>query len=195
MTKAGDSHIDIRPATLEDVPLLAQVILAAVELSDMSCPPEEEPCREFEVAKRVCAEPDTLFSYRNALVPCLNGAPIGAMVSYDGAMYAEAREKTFRMFHDALGNENSSYGIETGPGEYYIDSIALYPQYRGHGIALQLMQYLIDHARRSGFTRITLLCDSSASQKMSYYASLGFVPEYEMDTFGMTFTKMALTLD
>lgn len=184
--------VTFRDATLEDVPMVAACVLAAVELADLSKPVTDENTREYAVAKRVCAREDTLFSYRNARVIYCDGKPVGAIVSYDGAIYRKAREITFCIFHEELGNENASYDIETQEGEYYLDSMAILPQYRGKGIGLMAMRDSIDIAVSKGFHDVTLLVDSNAPRKEAYYAGLGFKPIGEMRTFGTKFTKMLL---
>ena len=187
--------LSIRPAVKEDAPLIAQCVLAAVGLIDMSLPPEKENCKEFPVARRVCAEPDTLFSYNNAVIACIDGEDAGALVSYDGALYAKAREKTFRMFREELGNDNSGYAMETGPGEYYLDSIALRPEFRGHDMGLDILRDTILKARDKGFRRFTLIVDVDAPRKIAYYSRLGFKPGCTMETFGSTYLKMVLEYD
>lgn len=182
----------IRPAVSADVPLVAASVLAAVDLADLSRQVTVENTAEYSTALEVCAREDTLFSYRNAVIVCLDGKSIGCLVSYDGALYQKAREITFRMFRERLGNENSSYDVETGPGEYYLDSLAILPEYRGRGIGLQVMQYAIDRAFAQGFRRVTLLTDSNAPHKERYYSNLGFKPLCRLHTFGSEFIKMYL---
>ena len=191
---ADMGKVTFRAATIVDVPLVAACVLAAVDLADLSQPVTEENTREYAVAKRVCSREDTLFSYRNARIICCDGSPIGAIVSYDGAIYQHSREITFRVFREELGNNNESYGVETQPGEYYLDSMAIFPEYRGKGIGLMAMQDSIDVAVSKGFHDVTLLVDSSAPQKEAYYARLGFRPIGRVQTFGAEFTKMLLSV-
>lgn len=181
-------NIFIRYATPDDAPFVAGCVLAAVDLYDF-----RSPSVETDVAEKVCSMDDTLYSYRNARIACVDGTPIGCLVSYDGATYAAAREKTFRIFEEE-GHTMPPTEMETGPGEWYLDSMAILPAFRGYGIGLHLMQDTIRLAAKAGARRIALIAEMSKPRLQAYYAELGFRQERELDAFGDKYIRMTLDL-
>lgn len=178
----------IRRATPDDVPFIAKCVLAAVDLYDF-----KNDSIEREVMEQVCSKDDTLFSYRNSKIAEVYGTPVCCMVAYDGAIYPEGRKRTFKYF-DEIGRSMNGSAIETGPGEYYFDSIAIVPEYRGHGIAHLMMEDGLNDAREGGFKKVSLLVECSKPKLRDYYAELGFRPESEMFAFGDMYLKMVLDL-
>lgn len=153
------------------------------------------------IAKEVCSrEADILYSYRNALLAEMDGRPVGLCLCYDGQGYHERRLRTFALFEQAPVNDNEPEEPdmdlehaedETQAGEYYIDSLAVLPEYRGRGIARLLMQKQIEHGRTLGLPS-TLLVDPSNPPALRLYESLGFQYHSDCYAFGMTYTKMMI---
>lgn len=179
-----DGELTIRRAEAADAHFVASCVLAAVDLYDF-----ETESVEREVADRVCARRDTLYSYLNARIAEVGGRPVGCLVSYDGAIYAEARRVTFGMFSD-VGRAMDDTEMETGPGEYYLDSMAIVPQFRGAGIGLRLLTDAMQEARRQGFTRFSLIVEKSKPRLRGYYEGLGFAATSELTAFGDVYFKM-----
>ena len=177
--------LTIRPATPIDAAFVARCVCLALH-HDPS--PEELP----HIAE-VCSREDVLYSYRHALIGYLDGEPVGLCLAYPGENYHEVRLRTFALF--AAGNPEmdlDNADDETGPGEYYIDSLAVLPQYRRCGYGRELMQAQIERGLAQGLTHITLLVDPDNPGAQRLYAQLGF--EYESDcyAFGQTFLKWGM---
>lgn len=183
-----NNDIRIRDAVREDVPFVADCVLASVDLYDF----KEESVEKY-IALDVCGMDDTLYSYRHARIATLNGKPVGCLVSYDGFIYETARKKTFQIFKDA-GREMTDTGIETGPGEYYLDSLAILPECRGLGIGHILLKDGIGKAAALGLGSAGLLVEKSKPELQDYYSLLGFRPVFEMHAFGDLYVKMVLDL-
>lgn len=175
----------IRRATRDDVAFVAECVLASVDLYDF-----KEESIEKDIAELVCGREDTLYSYRNAEIAVLDGVPAGCLVSYDGASYLEARRLTFKYFRDA-GRSMDESEMETGPGEYYLDSMAVKPEFRGLGIGLELLWNAVRRAQEEGFERITLLVSKDKPELRKYYSRLGFIPKTDIYAFGESFLKMS----
>ena len=77
-------NIDIRPATADDAPLVAKVVLMALHY--------DESHSLYGVFKELAARTDAQYSYCNALIAEVDGAPAGAIVGYDGGRLYELRE-------------------------------------------------------------------------------------------------------
>ena len=181
-------RIIIRDAEARDVPFVAKCVLAAVDLYDF-----KEESIEKDIAERVCAREDTLYTYRHARIAEVDGEVAGCLVSYDGSAYAEARVITFAMFAEA-GREIPETVIETGPGEWYLDSMAIAPEFRCFGLGHVLMQDALSMARERGIGKAALLVECSKPALRDYYARIGFEDERIVDAFGDKYIRMVKSL-
>ena len=79
---------------------------------------------------------DTQYSYRNTIVAVDVDAdeerPVGIMVSYDGGRLHELRRAFIEAARIHFAQDFSQMEDETGPGEFYLDSMAVEEAYRGH---------------------------------------------------------------
>lgn len=182
-------EVQIRDAVADDVKFVSDCVLASVDLYDFV----NESIEKY-IALEVCGMDDTLYSYRNARIATMEGKPVGCLVSYDGSIYEEARKKTFQIFKDA-GREMTDTGMETQPGEYYLDSLAILPEYRGYGIGHILLTDGIEIAQKLGHNKIGLIVEKSKPDLQAYYSLLGFKPVSEMNAFGDVYVKMLLVTE
>ncbi|MBR0178595.1 MAG: GNAT family N-acetyltransferase [Bacteroidales bacterium] len=183
-------NVVLRDASIADVAFIARVVLAGIDMLDMGedLPDEQRPI--FEHLVEICRMDDTLYSYRHTRIAEMDGMAVGALVAYDGAPYAEMRAKTFGLVQQTSGMDLSKNAMETGPGEFYLDSMAILPEYRGHGIGHALMRDRMEWAFRNGFKAVTLLVDKDKPRLQAYYESLGFVQMCEMFVFGAWYWKL-----
>lgn len=182
------TEVLIRDAVADDVKFVSDCVLASVDLYDFV-----NESIEKDIALKVCGMEDTLYSYRNARIATVDGRAVGCLVSYDGSIYEEARKKTFQLFKDA-GREMTDTGVETQPGEYYLDSLAILPEFRGCDIGHILIKDGIEKAERVGISKIGLIVEKSKPELEKYYSILGFRPVEEIHAFGDVYVKMILEL-
>ena len=183
-------NVLLRDASMIDAPFIARVVLAGIDLLDMGedFPDEQRPI--FGHLVDICRMDDTLYGYRHTRIVEVNSQSVGALVAYDGAPYAEMRAKTFGLVQQTFGMDLSKNAMETGHGEFYLDSMAILPEYRGHGIGHALMRDRMEWAFRNGFKAVTLLVDKDKPRLQAYYESLGFVSVGEMFVFGAWYWKL-----
>lgn len=185
----GKTEVQIRDAVPDDVKFVSDCVLASVDLYDFV-----NDSIEKDVALMVCGMDDTLYSYHNARIATVEGKSVGCLVSYDGSIYDEARKKTFQIFKDA-GREMTDTDMETQPGEYYLDSMAILPEYRGCNIGHILMMDGIDKAKKLGHRKIGLIVEKSKPDLQAYYSLLGFQAVSEINAFGDVYVKMILVTE
>ena len=185
-----ENKVLLRKATPLDAPFIARVVLAGIEMLniDAEVTAEHQPVLTHLVD--ICRMDDTLYSYRHTRIAEIGGKAVGALIGYDGGCYAEMRAKTFGLVQQASGLDLSKNAMETGKGEFYLDSMAIVSECRGRKIGLQLMRDRMDWAARNGFRTITLLVDKDKPHLQRYYESLGFVFSEEMFVFGAWYYKM-----
>lgn len=174
-------QIIVRPATPEDAPIIAAALTMALGEESMRM-----YCGEHyaEVLEEVVRREDTQYSYRNALVAEADGTPAGAIVGYDGARLYELRRPTLRLISERTRQNFDNVQDETGPGEYYLDSLGVLPAYRGAGIGGKLLSALRDKAFAEGHQKAGLLVDVENPEAERLYRSLGFERVEARELFG-----------
>ena len=122
----------------------------------------------------LAARDDTQYSYRNAVV-ALNdkGETVGVCVGYDGGRLHELREPFFKAVTEHLGLHLDDVEDECEPDEFYIDTLAVLPEYRGQGIAAELLRASIERARECG-KPAGLLVDKDNARARRLYERVGF---------------------
>lgn len=131
---------------------------------------------QFEdMMTRLASLDSSQYSYTNAIVALDDdGTVAGVCVGYDGARLKELRP----LFLDALkhdfGRTLGHITDETVPGEYYIDSLMVKPEYRRRGIASLMLGYMIGRAERAALPA-ALIVDTANPNAERLYTALGFV--------------------
>ena len=192
-------HVEIRRAYQEDAPFIAESVLAAMGYdrdSSISLAAKENysESKSYEEVKRaleeIAARPDTLYSYRHSRIATYGGEVAGVIVGYDGAAYREMAELTFGLIAGKLGTAPFNPGEETCEGEYYLDSLHVSPDFRGHSIGTVLMRNELDIAEALGFRRVSLIVDKEKPWLHRLYARLGFEEAGETVFFGEKYLRM-----
>lgn len=178
-----------RNATIDDAAFIAKVVLSAIGRFDFGVQtPEIEAI--LQSTESICAMEDTLYSYRNTRIAEHDGKPVGGLVAYDGKDYAAMREKTFRIIKERNGIDLNGSDMETQPGEFYIDSLAVIPSERGKEIGKMLLKDIEQQGIAKGHSCFTLIVDATHPKVKDYYATLGFEAEETMNAFETCFVRM-----
>ena len=174
-------NLEIVSARPEDADFIAWIVAQGMHMDDVP-----------SFLKSVGARDDTLYSWRNTRLLRCEGRLAGGLVSYDGAAHEEMRKNTWVM---ADGRLLSSGEVpETTAGEYYLDSLAIVSEFRGHGLWRMLFNDAVGMAKGKGFHRITLICDEDYPKLAQLYTSYGFVPENTFSYFDTLCRKMSLSI-
>lgn len=184
----------IRDARPSDASFLAGCILAGMHLADFEERLDDDVSDILERLMECEAREDTLYTYSHTRVAEVDGNPAGALLSYPGVLYKDLKEKTFREFWPAFFSQFGNDDPETDPGEYYLDSLAVHPDYRRRGIGRALLDDGIRIGLSEGFTQIALVADTQCPQLIQLYASIGFVPAGHRHAFGTDFQRMLFTV-
>ena len=192
-------HVEIRRAYPEDAPFIAESVLAAMGYDrdssiSLGTGENHSVTKSHEEVKRaleeIAARPDTLYSYRNSRIATYGGEVAGVIVGYDGAAYREMAELTFGLIAGKLGTAPFNPGEETCGGEYYLDSLHVSPDFRGHSIGTVLMRNELDIAEALGFRIVSLIVDKEKPWLHRLYARLGFEEAGETVFFGEKYLRM-----
>lgn len=172
----------LRPATVEDAPFVALVMRMALGESRESVLANAST---LDLTTQLCQRTDTLYSYAHTWVACCGGQPVGACIAYPGIDYAALRAVTFPWVKTVLGVDLTDMAFETQAGEYYIDSLAVLPEYQGQGVATALLQRILS---LSPLPVALFVTPNNKAQKL--YRSLGFVVSGEQMLFGERYYRM-----
>lgn len=167
--------ITLRPATEADVADLARLyILATAGLVDAAYDGLEPgvpletltewrftqlgSVRSYEHCRMAQAESDVAGMMNAFPIDRLDDAPSDPRLTPDrAALFAPIIEL-----------------LHQGAGTYYISAVAVYPQFRGRGIARQLMTAATSDARRLGFADLSLVSFEQNAPALTLYQRLGF---------------------
>lgn len=173
----------IRRATEKDVEFVAKTVLTALDM-DTS---------DIEWVKTSCADPKSMYSWNKALIAEEEGNPIGCIISYRGDEYLPIREYTWSRLWEGVDPEIiRKSSIETYPGEYYLDSLSINPEYRGKGLGKELMKAAMAYGASLGYKRFALLVAIEKPRLKKYYESLGFKDAGEVNFFGHRYHRMLM---
>ena len=165
------AKITVRQATIEDAAVVARAVAMAIgdpEALHNYCGDDH-----LAVLGKIVCQPATQYSWHNALIAEVDGIVAGAIVGYDGAELQPLREGTFTVLRECIGRV-PAIADETEAGEYYLDSIAVLPEFRGRGIGSALISALCDKAFAEGHSCVGLIVDYDNPQAEKLYTSMGF---------------------
>lgn len=178
-------HLSIRTATVEDAYFIARGFHTAMLYEDV----DDDRLRIF--AEHICRRKDVLYSWCNTYIALWNGEQAGMITAYDGSRYRAMREITMALISQHLGTSFPGMEDECGPGEYYLDSLAVMPEFRQHGIGRALLTHAIEQGIRMGLN-VTLAVDPVNDKAQRLYESLGFMDAGTLFIFGHTYGKMQI---
>lgn len=81
-----------------------------------------------------------------------------------------------RTDYEIIGMVNVLFTISTAMGGFVVllEDVIVHPEFRRQGYGSQLVDYVVDFARRKDFKRITLLTDKISDESQRFFARMGF---------------------
>ncbi|MFQ7538633.1 MAG: GNAT family N-acetyltransferase [Clostridium sp.] len=138
--------ITIQPVEMKDIKELAAL--------EACCFPKEEAADEQALRQRACAFPDSFLVMKRdgAVIGMINGCVSNASVIHD-EMYADAA------LHDPYGAYQTVFGLD------------VHPAHQHQGYAGELMQALIETAKKERRTGMVLTCKKHL---VGFYEQFGY---------------------
>lgn len=164
--------IELRAAAPEDADALAVLINQAGEglplyLWTSMAESGEDP---WDVGRSRALREEGGFSYRNSVIAEIGGKIAGCLIGY--ALPEEPEETDFEaippMFVPLQELE------DLAPNTWYINVVAVYPDFRGHGVGSRLMERAEQAARESSRPGLSLIVADSNTGARRLYARLGY---------------------
>lgn len=136
-----------------------------------------------------------MYSWNKSIIAYVDGKPVGSIISYPGDDYESLRRYTWSKIWKDIDSETiRQTEVEAYPGEYYLDSMAILPEYRSCSIGKSLIAAAIEQGKSLGYNVFTLLVDYDKPRLKAYYESMGFKENGEMTFFGHRYKRMTLDL-
>lgn len=176
--------IEIKNASESDANVVAWIVMAALDIYD------DVP----EKILNVCNDKNTLYSWENTRIVYVDGKIAGGLISYPGAKYQTFRDNTWTRCWDESEEYLDSIPQECSTEEYYLDSMALLPEFRGNGLGRALILDAVEKARELGYTNITLLANKHKDGLVNYYKKIGFEIYGSMIYFEHDYWKMRIQI-
>ena len=178
-----DARITLRRGSPADARFIAENVLRALHIDEA----EDE---HIEHLASICRREDTLYSWRNATIALYDGVPAGMMVAYNGARYRRMRDITFPMILRYVGDNYQNMDDETCAGEFYLDSLAVLPEFCRKGIATALLQEMFRLRNEAGIPLATIAVDPENDTAYRLYCRNGFHHDGQVTVFGTTYWRM-----
>lgn len=176
-------EIKIRKATKADARFIAENVLRALHI-------EESDNEHIEYLAGICGREDTLYSWKNAVIALYDGVPAGLMIAYDGARYRRMRDLTFPMIRRYVGDDYPLMDDEACAGEFYLDSLAVLPEFCNKGIASALIREMFRLRDEAGIPLATIAVDPGNDTAYRLYTGKGFRHDGQITVFGTTYDRL-----
>ena len=119
------------------------------------------------------ANDNAIYGWKNARLAMLDKLPVGACTSY--VMPENDGE-------DAINEPQEFQPVvelfALATGHWFVDSLAVYPEYQGHKIGSALLDDSIQRAKdKETITQVSLVAEDSNTNALDLYKSRGFVEQ------------------
>ncbi|WP_297576069.1 GNAT family N-acetyltransferase [uncultured Campylobacter sp.] len=176
----------IRVAKKEDAKECVRVLDLAMDEFSSAIFNTKDESDKFSLFEEFFKKENNRVSYKNVVVYELEKHIAGAICFYKG----ELSTKLDEVFNKALLKEGKEPLLkECLDDEYYIDSVAVAPKYRGRGIFKELFKTALKIAKESGYKKASLI-----TKTPSLYHPFGFEEKERSDFYGEIYIKMVKTL-
>ncbi len=187
----------IRFAKKEDAHEIAPLIL--VILNDMELPFLQKYGKEktLEILEDAITDPNYRYSYTRAIVEELDGKVAGVAFGYTDAdePFIDQPLEVILEKHGITSTEQLFVDPETFPNEWYLDSISVSEDFRGHGIGSKLLSALPKLAKKENRDVIGLSVDEQNPKAKKLYIRHGFEVVGQRMISGHLYDHMQKKLD
>ncbi|MFB0515648.1 MAG: GNAT family N-acetyltransferase [Candidatus Neomarinimicrobiota bacterium] len=177
-------NIKIRAANADDALIGTQLIyLPMGELGDFLFG-LGEPGMAQEVLGKLFAEACNLFSHQFAYIAIKSDQVVGLLLAYPGPLIRNLALTMAKQLLNIYGVPRMGRFIwnavplsrirEPAPDEYFINTLAVLPDYQGQGIGTQLLAYAEYQAKSEGMRKCALDVDIENDGACRLYSRLGY---------------------
>lgn len=169
-----DIEKNIRPARPEDYKLVAPLIVQAMDDLARTFVNTNDLQKTYPLFEHFFKQPSNQYSFENTLVFQQNGEIAGSVTAYDGAFLPLYRKPFLKYIALHYNVKELVIENETLKGEFYIDTLSVYPKFQGKGIGSKLLLAIQKKAEKEGHKKLGLLVDFKNPSAKKLYSALGF---------------------
>ncbi|TGD21252.1 GNAT family N-acetyltransferase [Companilactobacillus suantsaicola] len=128
-----------------------------------------------QVIKAGFFQPGYRYGFDNILVNELDGKVVAIVVGYPESQEDGIDKPLVKILHEHGIKEDNLFGDkEAWPGEWYLDSFAVAPDYQNQGIGTQTMEHFIEVIKERGEKILSLNVDVDNEPAKHVYTKVGF---------------------
>ncbi|WP_044640802.1 GNAT family N-acetyltransferase [Risungbinella massiliensis] len=168
----------IRQAKQTDAPFIIPPLYETIGAIGNTLAGTTDPTKTIEILSAFFALPNNRLSYLNTWVLEMDHQIAGFFVAYAG----DQSEQLDRPFLDrSFSSESSKISIdkEPEPGEFYLDTLYVHPNFRGQALGRQLLIAFEKIGSELGFSRFGLLVEKENLPAYHLYQKIGYHPDKE----------------
>lgn len=160
-------------ATPQDKTAIAQLMFYAMKDIVFDFINEQNEEKSIDFLQQLIEQSNNQYSYENVTLVKDNDEIVGAFTLYDGSELDELRKPVLELLKDKY-NRVITPQDETQAGELYIDTIAVYPHFRGKGYGGIILDYIIEEYAHQKEQTLGLLVDFTNPKAKKLYEAKGF---------------------
>ena len=164
----------IRSARPDDAPFVAPLMLQAMKAFACAFTCSDDPANGLPVFEHFFRLPANQYSYEHTYVYEDENGIAGSINFYDGVLLDDYRIPFFKYLNKHFGFNANGFDRETIPGEYYLDTLSVYPEMQMKGIGRQLISAAIERAKEVTDKPLGLIVTEGNKKAKKLYTSLGF---------------------
>lgn len=184
-------NMRIRKATPQEASILAKLMNLAMREITYQFIGETNSDKANAFLAYFIALPDNQYSYENIYVAEVGNEIAGQICLYDGAKLLTLRKPIWEKIKSDFGKDYHA-AEETQAGEFYIDTLAVAPQYQGKGIGKALLEFAIEEFVKKRQQTLGLLVEKDNDKAKRLYEKLGFEVVEQIDIFGKVMEHMQI---
>lgn len=191
--------MQIRQAHPSEALQIAPLVHAAVgDIADELANSRDED-KVRDLLAHLIKRKDTRVGYGFIDVAEVDGVVGAVAVSYSGKVLKAANKPTFallRHYHNGsrFVIQNNVLPLlqvkEAEEDEYYLDSLAVHPKFRGRGLGTALLNHVQKKAKKNGYKKTSLLVEHGNMGAYRLYRKIGYKAAGEVRMKHMLFTKL-----
>ncbi|GMK40366.1 acetyltransferase [Paenibacillus sp. CCS19] len=166
--------LNIRAAAPADADKAARLIYEAIHDIAFQLTGETTEEDALQALSELFLQEGNRFSSKQILVAEVEGNAAGIILCYHGSEADRLDAPIAARLRKRTGNPNPPIDKEADEDEYYIDSIAVFSEYRGRGIAKALLAAAEKAGAALGYGRIALNVEYGNEGAERLYRSIGY---------------------
>jgi ribosomal protein S18 acetylase RimI-like enzyme len=189
----------IREAKIEDQHVVTLIVHAAIgDLVNVFTGSWEMKEALAQMAQ-LFTTPDTRFSKEHWSIIEREGVVAGGIMSYPAEDMYRLNAGVVRVMKDNFKGAPDELGLlqsrimdsrEAFDDEYYIDSLAVLPVFRGKGVGKELIAHAEEKGKVAGYKKISILAEKDNDTAYNLYKKLGYVHDCDLQVLGHDFSHM-----